>query len=209
MGATINFDASVTTSYTLVSNKLSSWTDVIGSNTFTQTIDSQRPTLTTQNGLNAFDFNKDASQFLSKASPFTTVTFGTYIVVYSNTNIIGYSSPISAQNNGKYLVSHGDATNTLFWTGLDANTWANKVQIGTPSSATDTIPRSYVNNLAVITQTMTSLKTSDINGIGYQYLYPNFTNIMGKMCEIVFFPTQLSDADRITAENHLMNKWGI
>ena len=66
-----------------------------------------------------------------------------------------------------------------------------------------------MNNLVVLTQTMTSLKTSDINGIGNQYLYPNESNINGKMCEIVFFPTMLSNTDRLTAETHLMNKWGI
>ena len=133
------------------------------------------------------------------------------MIVYRNTATGSYSSPIGC-SNGEY-VAHGGSNNTLVNgnsnSGGHANLWINHTQVGTANiTPMGSIPRSYVNTLAVQTQIYTVDKTSPINSFGGNTMYTT-GYINGLICEIVIFPTALSDAARITIVTSLMTKWGI
>ena len=63
--------------------------------------------------------------------------------------------------------------------------------------------------MCVVSQTFSTVQTSNLIAIGTNLFDALGRYIKGKMCEIIIFPTKLSDANRITIETHLMNKWGI
>jgi hypothetical protein len=209
-GATINFDTSRTSLYEVSGTKVSSWTDYIGNYQFIQTTDSLRPTITTQNGITAFSFGSVSSNYFQRTTPIT-ISVGTYIIVYNNTSTNTYSSPLHSSTE-QYL-SHGGGGNTLYYgesfASGNAYSWVNKVQIGTPSSGIDSISRTFVNNMCVVSQTFSTVQTSNLIAIGTNLFDALGRYIKGKMCEIIIFPTKLSDANRITIETHLMNKWGV
>ena len=91
-------------------------------------------------------------------------------------------------------------------TGGGAYTYVNKVQIGTPSSPLNSIPRTAnVGSMCVVSQKMTSIQSTNLSMIGAS----SYSSINGSICEIVLFPTIISDADRISVEDHLISKWGL
>jgi hypothetical protein len=204
-GAIMNFDASVSSSYTSVGSKVSVWKDTIGTSQFIQTTDSSRPVLTTQNGKTAFTFNNNLLN-----SPAVNITYRSVIYVYKNISTQSYSQVLHSVS-GEYI-SHGGLNNTLIHgngnAGGPANTWVNHTQVGNPSTPLDSIPRSYVNNLAVQTQVYTIQKTSNITTIGRNMDYSTGW-INGVICEIVIFPTALTDTERTTIVDHLITKWGV
>ena len=109
-----------------------------------------------------------------------------------------------------YHISHGGAGDTLYEgktnTGGGAYTWVNKIQVGTPTSPLNSIPRTAnVGSMCVVSQKMTTIQSTNLSMIGAS----NYASINGSMCEIVIFPTILPDADRIAVEDYLISKWGI
>ena len=204
-GALMNFDASVSSSYTTEGSKVSVWKDTIGTSQFIQTTDSSRPVLTTQNGKTAFAFDFK----LLSSSP-VNITYRSVIYVYKNISTQSYSQVLHS-TYGEYI-SHGGANNTLIHgnsnAGGPANTWVNHTQVGTPTTPLDSIPRSYVNNMAVQIQVYTIQKTSNITTIGRNMDYSTGW-INGVICEIVIFPTALTDTERTTIVDHLIAKWGV
>ena len=206
-----HFDASIASSYTLVGGKVSSWTNQYGGQLLTQTVDAYRPTLTTQNGLTAFAFTT-VNETRMENSTGIPMSFGSYCIVYKNTNTSNYSSPIAT--NVSNNVTHGGGSNTLINgnsnSGGGGYTWINRTQVGTPTDALNAISRTLVNNIAVQTQTFGSTGSTGFSGnllnIGKLGTYEA---VNGTFCEIVFFKKALSDANRITVVDYLISKWGV
>jgi hypothetical protein len=149
----------------------------------------------------------DGTDLLTIDGVANPIPFGTYIIVYNNTSTANYSSPLFG--TGHYI-SHGGLGDTLYEgktnTGGGAYTYKNKVQIGTPESPLNSIPRTAnVGSMCVVSQKMTSIQSTYLSMIGAS----QYASINGSMCEIVLFPTILSDADRIAVEDYLIAKWGI
>ena len=111
--------------------------------------------------------------------------------------------------------AHGGNNNMLidgqYNSGGHANTFINNTQVGTASvTAPGSIPRSHVNILAVQSQIYPSHdKSTKIDAIGGNTLYASTGYINGIICEVVLFPTALSDTDRTTIVTGLKTKWGI
>lgn len=209
-GANMHFDASVTSSYTTVGGKVDTWTDLVGGVTFSQTTDAQRPTVTSQNGLSAFAFN--GSNWMSKASAETTI--GTFAIVFNNTASQSYSSPLHGTSFG-YQVAHGGFGNTLVL-GNENNGRAlegrvNKVIIQNANTPINSISRSLVNNMCVFTQVLVAPvpKSLFLTGVGTNLDDAAGRSITGTVCEVVFFPTALTQAQVIEIEDHLIAKWGV
>ena len=91
-----------------------------------------------------------------------------------------------------------------------ANTYINATQVGTAYvTPMNTIPRSYVNILAVQSQIYpSSTQSTNIDAIGGNTMYST-GYINGIICEIVLFPTALTDSERTTIVTYLQTKWGI
>ena len=140
------------------------------------------------------------------------MSFGSYCIVYKNTNTSNFSSPLetTVANN----VTHGGASNSLINGNYNAGgggyTWINRTQVGTPSDAPNAISRTLVNNIAVQTQTFGSTGstcyTGNLKKIGK---LAHYEAVNGTFCEVIFFKKALSDAQRITVVDHLINKWGV
>jgi hypothetical protein len=147
-------DASILSSYTVVGSKVSSWTNQYGGQLLTQAVDTNRPTLTTHNGLKAFAFNTTDNTKLENITGIP-MSFGSYCLVYNNTSILNFSSIIysTASNNPTF----GGASNTLINGNYNAGgggyTWINRTQVGTPTDPLNYISRTLVNNMAVQTGT--------------------------------------------------------
>jgi len=206
-GANVHFDASISSSVVVSGSQVTNWIDQINGLSFIQSTSSQMPTIGTQNGLNSVVFDGSTNQRLSIDGVANAIPFGTYIVVYNNTSTANYSSPLFG--TGHYI-SHGGAGDTLYEgkvnTGGGAYTYKNKVQIGTPASPLNSIPRTAnVGSVCVVSQKMTSIQSTYLSMIGAS----QYASMNGSMCEIVLFPTILSDTDRIAVEDHLITKWGV
>jgi len=206
-GANVHFDSSITSSVIIADSKVMNWIDQINGLSFIQDVLTQMPTTGTQNGLNSVVFDGPSNQKLSIDGVASSIPFGTYIIVYNNTSTASYSSPLFGVG---HYISHGGLGDTLYEgktnTGGGAYTYVNKVEIGTPASPLNSIPRTAnVGSICVVSQKMTSIQSTNLFMIGAS----TYASINGSICEIVLFPTILADADRIAVENHLIAKWGL
>jgi hypothetical protein len=207
-GLVSRFDASVAGSYTVDGSLVSTWKDTVGTSVMAQS-GTNKPTLTTQNGLNAVRFNASTSTLLL---PTTTqqLSVGTWIIVYNNTSTASYATPFTcmAFPSNTPGFAHGGSTNMLFYSDGDfpqGNVRINRVPLSTPLTAL----RSLVANVSVESHTFTSI----YNNMTFRLMGANSFDttraMTGSICELLFYNRILSTSEVDTIETYLMNKWGV
>lgn len=192
-----------------VSNDVATWADKSGSsNDFTQSTDSNKPTLVSVNGRSALYFDGANTSMTSTSSLQDVVSsdnlFSLYLALPSSSDARGLfhargTARVQMRDNTQWMIgtySGGDpgiATSANILGGIqrDIN--------GDVSYSIDGTFSANVYNDTVSLQDGTTLKIGESDGIRHT----------GHVGELIAFPSHLSTEDRLKLEGYLAHKWGF
>ena len=220
-GATLWLDASDATTFSYSSGSLvSQWSDKSGAgNDFTQSTVGTQPTRTAnlQNGLPGVQFRPGGGtnfKWLGRTWDWAASQNTTFIVLKILSGY--YQAAFSAGVNGtlSYAIDNGQSY-AIFKNGIAPYTYN---LVATLSNADVAVWKStavssgsvttyfYKNGTAASgTQTITGLSTSSSAQVGAATTVESITQYI---CEVIYYPSQLSDANRNLVEAYLKAKWG-
>lgn len=220
-GAALWLDASVSSSFTYsTGTKVSQWSDLSGNNrNFTQATAANQPTRNTniQNGLPGVIGTPN--NVLSSSYNWVNSAFTTFIVV-KPTNTSGFMGWMGAHTTigcPALGTSNSAGEYSLFRTGISTNP-SNLV--ATLSNADVAVWKSSGVSGGNVSATIYKNGTQSSTNPGYgssttgtiATLFASSTGFddpcNGYIFEVIVYPTQLSDTDRIKVEKYLQAKWG-
>lgn len=209
-GLVSRFDAGITDTITLDGSNVISWKDSIGTSEVSQSISNYRPTLVTQKGRNAVNFDSSLGQHLYFSGTNPSVSIGTMIFVYNNTSVKDASSSICYnQTNSALNLIHGGGGGKLFLAGVSDLTYpSGNVIINGVSVDSSTVLRTAVSSISVQSNAFTQVYTNMyLRTIGSSHTDHDNRSMNGKMCEILIYDRILSDTELNTISAYLTNKW--
>lgn len=220
-GYSLWLDAADSVTITQSSNLITQWNDKSGnSNNFTAS-GSFRPTYTDnylQNGFRTVLFG--GSQGMTTPSlPWASSAFTVFSVAKIAT-ASGYPGILETVASGGTGIGVSGATAyySLFKARIAPNDFSGNATFSTGNADLLTVKSAgmsggaitataYKNGTSIGTASFSGGSTASAASIGYDGNAGDFANM--NLCEILVYPSQLSDADRTSVENYLKLKWGI
>ena len=224
-GYSLWLDASDASSFTYSSGTIvSQWSDKSANayNMTQATVINQPSRNATQNGLSAVTFGADllANTSLNWGASASTLfvvakedkTLGTGFQVFAATGTAAngqWAYGISSDGAGDHLSIFNIAAGyTSFATSMGSGN-ADVLAFKTPGISSGTVTAyGYKNGSAVATQPATSPSTTSAAGFVLGSNSGLNESFFGYVCEVILYPSQLSDTDRNTVEDYLKTKWG-
>ena len=224
-GYSLWLDASHAASFTYSSGTIvSQWSDrSANAYHFTQaTVGNQPSRNATQNSLSAVTFTSD---FLSNTSLNWGASASTLFIVakedktagtgFQNMFTTGTGSSgrwgygISSDGTGDYISIFNIATNyTPFDTAMTSGNADVLAFRSAGISAGSVTARLWKNGTAGTTSPVTRSGTSSAAGAVLGSAAAASEPFSGYVCEVLLYPSELSDSDRVTVQNYLKTKWG-
>lgn len=220
-GYNLWLDASDAATITQSSNLITQWNDKSGSgNNFTAS-GALRPSYVNnylQNGLNTVLFS--GSQGMTTPSlPWASGAFTVFSVakIATASGYPGILETVASAGTG-IGVSGGSGYYSLFKARIAPNDFSSNAPFST-SNADLLVVKSagmsggaitatgYKNGTSIGTASFSGGATASAASIGYDGNVGDFANM--NFCELLIYPSQLSDPNRVLVENYLKSKWGI
>jgi hypothetical protein len=225
-GYSLWLDASDATSFTYSSGTIvSQWSDKSGNayNMTQATVANQPSRNATQNGLSAVTFGADllANTSLNWGASNSTLfvvakedkTLGTGFQVFAATGTAAngqwaYGISSDAIHNDRLSIFNIASGFTSFGTSMGSGN-ADVLAFKTAGISSGTVTAyGYKNGTAVAVQPATSPSTTSAAGFVLGSNSGLNESFFGYVCEVILYPSQLSDTDRNLVEAYLKTKWG-